>query len=289
MTQLTWQGAVEWDNAQLEQNVRHETADGQSWAGPDTLELGYPSTIADTISSMSGTLLAYYPLGETSGTIAYDVSGLTDGEYRGPTLGALTGPFGDPIPDFDGVDDFMDTNITFASAGTSSVSDHALACGAWIRKTAWATSYENVFSNWDGSNGGIRLQRDGSNNYFRISMASRTVTGVTNVADGNWHFVFGQMDSGNLGELYVDGAVDGSALIGNADSSKTTQHHYLAAQPNATTADPPGANFWDGEIAHFMAFDCFDNNTASLFTQAEVQRLANVTANAQFVSAKKVS
>lgn len=271
MTQLTWDTAAEWDAAASEYNVHHEQPTGTSWAAADTVELGWP-TILDSL--YSATPLAYYPLEEASGaTTANEVTGSgTNGTYNGTTTGNA-GILGFNAPTFDGVDDYVDSGSMYSSA------NDAMGISAWVKKSAWSTSWENICNNWNGTNGGARMQRDSTNNYLRFAITHVVVTGSIDIADGAWHHVHGQGVSGGDFELYVDGALDGStSTTDSTDTAIVNSNHYIASQPGS---DGAGYNFWDGQIAEVVIWD-------GTLTSSEVSELAALTGG-RLISAGKTS
>lgn len=149
--------------------------------------------------------LAYYRLGESSGTSMVDASGNgRNGTYTGVTLGASGALSGD-----------TDTAITLAGASTSYasvpfaawMSPAAVTLEAWVKSTSTDAV---VFGT---------MQTFGQPYYLRISstlglyFAARTSggdswannTGQT-VRDGNWHHIVGTFTPGTI-KAYLDGAL----------------------------------------------------------------------------------
>lgn len=254
---LTWETTADWDSAVSESSIHHEQPTGTDWAPSDTIQLGYTSDLA----SYSATPLAYYPLEEDSGTVANDITGLgTDGTYAGPVLND-PGILGYSAPTFDGVDDYIDTGSEYTSA------TDAMAISAWIRKDTWATSYESIVNNWDGTNGGARIQRDAANNRLIFGIEETYAYGGTDIADGAWHHVHGQGVSGGDYSIWIDGVNDGGGSTTTAqDTAVSTAPHWIGAQPASG-----GENYWGGQIAGVIIWD-------GTLTSTEIGTLADPTA-----------
>lgn len=238
---VVWETAADWDGFQSETGVHHEQPTGTDWAAADVVEQGYPSAFP----SIGASLLAYYPLGESSGSTANDVGASNDGTYSGPTLAGATGPLGFNAPTFDGTDDQVDTATQF------STTDDNIAVCAWVRKDSWVTSFESIFSNFDGSNQGITIQRSASNNYLEVTINGVGAAGSTDIADGNWHWVYCDQDAGaQEQEIVVDNVVDGTNSGNTGNTAAGTDNHAIGQQ----SADRANNN-WDGDIAHVMVWD----------------------------------
>ncbi|HBA87183.1 MAG TPA: hypothetical protein DCZ75_04100 [Geobacter sp.] len=162
---------------------------------------------------------AYWRLGESSGTIAYDSSGHGhNATYSGPTLGEPGAMAGD-----------SDTAVLFDSSdliqatGTYFIPNlDSWTVEAWVK--APSTSAQMPIVSWYA--GGYALGHDGT--YTLIigdkglpayvirdaSGNSIAVTGTTPVTDSIWHHLVGVLDrQGGSVSLYVDGTEVASAPV----------------------------------------------------------------------------
>ena len=83
--------------------------------------------------------IAYWRLGETSGTTARDEIGAYNGTYYGPTLGQTGTSPPDKAPLFDGVNDYVDVGCPGAG-GT------ALTLMAWIKPSSFSVPDAGILS-----------------------------------------------------------------------------------------------------------------------------------------------
>ena len=150
--------------------------------------------------------LAYWPLDETSGTVAYDMASGYNGTYMGNvTLGLPGVPlagFGASsyAAAFDGTTAYVDIpegpfNIT-----------NGITAMAWVYVGAYP-NFGDIFGHGDGS---WRLSVNGTGNPGAADGTAADATSATSIVDGNWHMVVYTYD-GSLGTsngvLYVDGAI----------------------------------------------------------------------------------
>jgi Concanavalin A-like lectin/glucanases superfamily/Glycosyl hydrolases family 2, sugar binding domain/Glycosyl hydrolases family 2/Glycosyl hydrolases family 2, TIM barrel domain/Immunoglobulin domain len=162
--------------------------------------------------------IAYWPLNETSGTIAHDLVGNYNGTYVGGCALAQSGPansiFGSPSRSvlFDGTSGYVDIpegpfNIT-----------GPITMVAWV-KVLSVPSFAGLFGHGDAS---WRMSINSSGEPGASDGGALDATSSTCILDGNWHMIaytYTGIPGANNGLLYVDGV--------------------LAANQNVTTS-PPG-------------------------------------------------
>ena len=177
-------------------------ASAQSSSAGATTAAG--STYSDAI--LADSPVAYWRLGEASGTSAADASGTGHtGTYAATTLGvagALTGD-SDTAATFNGSTSAIAFNVT----GGIPTANAARTVESWVKTTSTTASdvigYGTQTSNQDfalriSASGGVSFQSHGPTNAF----------GGT-VNDGSWHLVDLTYD-GTTMKAYIDGAQQGS-------------------------------------------------------------------------------
>jgi hypothetical protein len=152
--------------------------------------------------------LAFWPLNETSGTVAYDVIGGYNGTYNGGCTLAQAGPanafFGSSslAVTFDGSSGYVDIpegpfNIT-----------NAITLVVWVNLTA-ANGFDGLFGHGDDS---WRMSVNGNGDPgANDGVGVNDATSATSINDGNWHQVVytynGFVGQAKNGNLYVDGVL----------------------------------------------------------------------------------
>jgi hypothetical protein len=213
-----------------------------------SLQVVSPATYQQVIAALNP--IAYWPLNETTGTIAYDVIGGYNGTYLGGFRLAQAGPtnsiFGAAsyAAGFDGSSAYVDIpegpfNIT-----------NAVTTVAWVQLLATPT-FDGLFGHGDAS---WRMSVNPSSEPGANDGSLPTdATSATGIADGNWHLVAyaytgvpGQSDNGSL---YVDGA-----LVANNTVTVTPAGNnldvWIGGAPDYGTARLLRAN-----IAHAAVWD----------------------------------
>ena len=165
-------------------------------------------------------LLAYWKLDETEGTIAYDSVGENDAFLVGPNWQPAGGKVGGALQ-FDGVDDFGITDFVLDPA------DGPFSAFAWVK---------------DGGPGQVILSQAGGRDWLSaetttgvlvtnltFGLAPKPLSSQTVITDGDWHLVGVCWDGASL-MLYVDG----SEVARKAQSSMvgSTGKLYIAAGRN---------------------------------------------------------
>jgi len=195
--------------------------------------------------------LAYWPLNETSGSVAYDLAGGYNGTYiGGVTLGeagATNAFFGSPSYSvgFDGSSGYVDIpegpfNITNAITVSAWCLPSSLALfGDMIGHgdQSWRITVNNTVQ--PGGNDGPQLP---------------DATGPTAISDGNWHMVvytYNGTVTGNNGILYVDGVQVAQNAITNLPTGEKLDV-WIGGAPDYGTGS--GKRLFLGNIASASVF-----------------------------------
>lgn len=170
------------------------------------------------------TLVAWWPLDETSGDSANDVSpGKQQGQLKGGP--AWTRGYKGGALKFDGKDDYIAiTKAFFKRTGLP-----AVTVAAWIRTSSlnnqviasfdrneyWGLEVNGTFAK--SGQAGWSVMTDAG----QINLASRT-----RVNDGQWHHVAGVFDNG-LATIYVDGVTDATKTTGKSCGTGNRRYGFL--------------------------------------------------------------
>ena len=181
---------------------------------------------------------AYWPLGETSGTMAIDYSGAAHNGTNngGLTLGA-TGPrppsyqgfsAGKLAYQFDGTTSYIDCGTGPSLSGTT---DFTLE--AWVNTTAtaagqivqqrYASGYNGEYFLGLNANGTVSFTLYGGGAY------QFTLSSPNSVNDGNWHHVAAVRSNGTNGVIYIDGTAAASQNTTNIAPLDNTFITYIGA------------------------------------------------------------
>lgn len=167
---------------------------------------GVPASYYAAVNSIPGLSTSFFfGLDETSGTNAADRDGggTYDGTYDGPTLAAGTTPWGDPCPDFDGVND----KVTLV-AGTwdghpwvtvvKNKNDYSMFSWSKI-DVAPGSNYRHVARFFADASNDIRHGQDGAaaNQWYQWDIRSGGFRGAnhTQVTQDVWQFNAGHFDN----------------------------------------------------------------------------------------------
>lgn len=204
--------------------------------------------------------IAYWPLNESSGTVAHDLIGNYNGTYVGGCTLSQSGPtnsiFGSPSRSalFDGSSGYLDIpegpfNIT---GGITTV--------AWVNVLS-VPSFAGLFGHGDAS---WRMSVNGSGDPGASDGNSTDATSSIGIVDGNWHMIAyaysGNPGANNNGLLYVDGALVASQNVTTAPAGDSLDV-WIGGSPDYGTA-----RLLNAKIAHAAIF-------AQALTPAQVQDL----------------
>lgn len=193
----TWETGTDWDSAQSESGVVHESTANTDHTDASELKRGYS---VENIAVSNG-LIAYYPLHENSGSTAYDVSG---NGYDGTTSSVTKGA----------------TGILGNSAYQTS-HDSSLDCGdVWpfndsapVSYTTWAyldsINSERLLVGNAGARRNLFLRSDGEIAWNAYDGGNQDVNSGDILPTGEWHFIAVTFD-GSTVEFYLDASSIGS-------------------------------------------------------------------------------
>lgn len=169
---------------------------------------------------MSDSPLAYWRLGETSGTVAADETGNATGQYRnGVTLGTLGALFGDTnrAVRFDGNNDLI--GMSDPPSGVLDIGTDDAAIEAWVNgsaendraiisKRVFLTSqpyWELVVTDDQGRKGQARVT------VYNGSVTRAAYGPAIRIDKGGWHHVVALLDRDTGITVYVDGVAQFTA------------------------------------------------------------------------------
>jgi autotransporter-associated beta strand protein len=168
------------------------TANGSATSAPVSLSVQTPVTTGYAATTGANGPVAYWRMGETSGTIANDSAGNYDGTYSNVTLGTA----GPQPPTFAG---FESNNLAANFNGTSSsvtipplnLNSNNVTIAGWVKRSGTQSSFSGIFFNRSGSTtAGLHF---GSANELRYTWngASNTYNWNSGLVppDGQWTFV----------------------------------------------------------------------------------------------------
>jgi len=207
-----------------------------------------------TIGQEQTTAVAYWPLNETSGSIAYDAVGSVDGTLHNmDSSDWVSGYIGGAL-DFDGSNDYV-SMARSSVIETGNASTHQLSASAWIKHDL--TSPPTIFTAIVGTgDGGWFIGSFPNENklYFACwlenggSGETAVITDNTPVFNGQWHHVAAVYD-GSKAHLYVDGNHAEVSTIGGTVRNMSNLAVLLAENGGAT------GRYWDGRIDDVKIYD----------------------------------
>jgi len=205
---VTWASATDWDSAQSESGVVHESVTNTDHTDDTVVKQGY--SIASP-SPASASLRAFWPLHEDSGTTGYDKSGngydMTSNNGAGPSgTGTDPAPLGVTGWDFDGSDDYAEASGAVQGGGES-----VWTITYWMKIKGSSYGVGRGCVSYDGATGGFytRHDDDGGVFYSINSGGSGNNVSFTDSLDvGNWHFWAFVWDGNNsYAAIYKDATV----------------------------------------------------------------------------------
>ena len=207
--------------------------------------------------------LAYWPLAETNGPVAYDVVGGYNGTYVGGVTLAQPGV----------------TNVGFVPAGTAALLDgtsgyvkvpngpfnitNAITTMAWV-KVPSISHFSGILGHGDSS---WRMTVNGSGNPGAANGGSGDATSPTSIVGNGWHMVAytytGVPNVANNGALYVDGVLKANNTV--PVNTGNLLDVYIGGAPDYGTG-----RLLPGSIAHASIF-------TNALSAAQVLALYNTT------------
>ena len=175
---------------------------GAGFAAAAAAANGYRSTI------LADSPVAYYRLGESSGTTASDETGNYDATYvASPTLGETGAISGD-----------SSTSVLLASASSQyaeidsnlSITAYPFTIEAWVKTTATAEGVVGSFvvNTTNNQMFALRVSASGIAYTFARNTSGVLAESTTAVNDGNWHHIVAVFAASNDRIIYVDGAAE---------------------------------------------------------------------------------
>lgn len=227
---VQWETATDWDSAQSESGVIHESVSNTDQNDGGIVKQGYSPSNPYLQSNLYG----YWPLHENSGGTAYDFSGNNnDGNVSGATQGS-TGLLGTTGYYFDGSNDEILTT-DFNLSGDFTVS-------AWVNFDSNQSDIHSIMGDANTGNGWF-FQADNGNEFpegilkFGFNDGTKNCGGTTDIR-GDWHHVVGMTDSGTE-RVYVDAVEEGT------NSNTSTVNAGTAAIGSLNGTGFAKGNIWD--------------------------------------------
>jgi acid phosphatase type 7 len=174
---------------------------------------GYPGAVTSTNG-----LVAYYRLGETSGTTACDAKGTSNGTYLG---GYTLGQTGAIAGDTDKAAAF-NGSTGYVSAPEASALDvgDTFTVEGWVKRaTPGSGNWETIASKQSGA--WLLMFNEFDQLTLRRSKYGNVVSSTATVSDTNWHYV-AATKSGTSVHLYVDGK-ESTGTIANRTMTDNTE------------------------------------------------------------------
>lgn len=272
----TWNTATDWDNAQSESGVVHESVANTDHNDATVVKQGY-TTKSVPYSSNN---LAYWPLHEDSGTTAYDFGGLNlgfDGDIKnnpnlgvGGLLGTTSYEFALNTDQHIIIDSNIITNIENSNAFTFSAwvkitnkeGDRAILSGGGGTGNALSLRYDNGEDSW------FTVLNDENSDLLYAKYSQSTVNA------NEWHHLAGTYDGSTL-KVYKDGVEGNTTASGSGTGIDNTRDFSIASTEGIT-------RFWVGKIWDARVYD-------RALTQSEIQTLYDIVATSGTLTTNKKS
>lgn len=271
MPAFSWESATEWDNAQGENHVVHESYGDYSNAD---VQLGYPASVKSVTHHM--------PLYEDSTGVITDVVGAADGDTQGsPSMGNAGGPFNQTYVHLDGTN-YISVDDSYAS----STALPQLTVNCWYRSSTSTNGW--AFLDYDRSE---YFTCGFENDNDRIQFATNN-GGIHDLytssgwADGVWHMVTFVYD-GTDKYIYVDATQEASASnphSGSALGSGNTRYGFIGIGSEASSYNgSTNGSGYTGDIAFVQWWE------GTGLSASEVQDLYDYYKSGHLTTGKKTS
>lgn len=219
-----------------------------------------PTYQSIVLGTQSAHLIAYFPLTETSGTTASELSGISgDGTYSGATLAADTFLNGDPAPTFDGINDYVE--IYSVALGTA-WDTNSYTVAVWFKTTAWSdTNFRGIVSLRYSTNYLSQIRKSSVPNTLSFNYPGVGTEITYSYSSSAWSFATTTRDvTANVQKSYVNASeIDSRAASSNANALTLANIGRHAS----------AFGYWSGSIAHVAIWDVALDST-------EISALYNV-------------
>jgi len=223
---------------------------GTATTTPTVLTVVTPSAYQSALISYSP--IGYWPLNETSGTVAYDLAGGDNGTYQGNVILGVAGPTNSAFGTaqnfgvgFDGTSAYVDI-----PEGSLNITG-AITTMIWIYDP-YTSGFDGIFGHGDASwRMSINPSLEPGANDGDGAQTGGDATSPYSINDGNWHQVVytytGQPNVLNNGTLYVDGlpvAFNTLTAVPTGDNLDV----WIGGSPDYPTARLTTANLADAAV-----------------------------------------
>ncbi|MEA2506682.1 MAG: hypothetical protein QOH48_1300 [Actinomycetota bacterium] len=219
------------------------------WSGAAIASTSYKTTVDN-----SGPI-AYWRLGETSGTTAYPTMGSYVGTYKGsPKLG-LTGLIindTNKAPGFDGINNRVTANGLTSRTKTSWSKGYTLE--AWVMTTTTSAEEHILAFNTKSGANGLAIFRDEPTNKFKFheceSSSCATAYSKTTPVAGKIYQVVVTVNGSNRAHLYVNGSSQASFT----SKARPLQNGFFTIGAEYDCCPTP-TSFWKGKIDEVAVYN----------------------------------
>ncbi|WP_431030830.1 PKD domain-containing protein [Plantibacter sp. RU18] len=260
------------------------------WGNSTQTSTWVPATATggNTFSSYNGSVLDasptnYWPLGESSGTSAYDWASGSDLTVNSPSARAVVGP---NVAQANTATSFAGTSSSFAATSPSQTAPNTFTVEAWFKTTSSQGGKIIGFGNSKTGNSGSYDRQVYLDNSGRVVFGVhpggvRTVQSAAGLNDGQWHYVVaslgadgmtlsldgkkvatrtdttsGQDYSGywrvggdnlggwpNVGSSYLNGSISDVAVYPTVLNRDTINSHWVASGRTSTVPTAPADTY----------------------------------------------
>lgn len=204
------------------------------------------------LATAPANLIAYWPLNETSGTVADNAEGTAarDGAYNGVTLNSSTFTNGDPVGLWDGTNDFG--NVYSASLNTV-LNGQEITVAGWFKVSGAGVWTDGAFRRLFilevsvAHNISIFKRSDNNQITFIYTAANTTVSVTHGFSQTGWvHYAITASLAADQMKAYLNGAQVGTTQTGLGTWAGALVNTGCVIGARNTTP----IQVWDGYLAH---------------------------------------
>ena len=232
--------------------------------------IGGGESYSDRVLSYSP--IAYWQLNETSGAAAVcSVNAAQNGTYTGVTLASSTGPDGQPVPLWDGANDYCAIRTDALAAAKNYDEGTMMIWGKMSGVGVWTDSTSRIMIQLQDANiaaNNLVMKRTTDNGTLQISRlgdSTDKVRSTSGLSTTGWfHLAMTWTIAGDALISYYNGAA-GDAIAGNQAASNQTvigSRTYIGAISTS-------GQIWSGYLAHAAIW-------TSILTPTQILDLATV-------------